>query len=261
MTDLHVEIEGSGEPVVVLHGFTGSAVAMGGLVDRLAVDHRVLAVDLVGHGRSPVPTHPAAYTVDAMAADVAAVIDRHTAGSAHLVGYSMGGRVALTLACCDPARVRTLALIGATPGIADAADRAARRAADDALAASIERDGLEAFVDTWMANPLFASQDRLGVKVLAAARAQRLTADPRGLAASLRAGGTGAMTPLHDRLAGCAVPTCIIVGELDPKFRAIAEAMHDLLPVSTIVTVADAGHAAHLERPDRVVGAIREGLS
>ncbi len=258
MTTLHVEVEGDGEPVVLLHGFTGAISTMAGLADRLVAHHRVISLDLVGHGGSPVPDDPVAYTVDAMAADVASVIDDHADGSAHVVGYSMGGRVALTLACAMPVRVRTLALIGATPGIAASAERSARRTADEALAVGIERDGLAAFVDRWMANPLFASQSSLGLDFLAAARAQRMANDPAGLAASLRGGGTGSMTPLHSALAGCTVPVALIVGELDPKFRAMADSMHELLPVSSVVVVPGAGHAAHLEQPDVVGHSIRE---
>lgn len=257
MTELHVEVAGEGPPVVLVHGFTGAISTMAGVAERLVDDHRVISLDLVGHGRSPVPADPGAYTVDAMAADVAAVIDDHAAGSAHVVGYSMGGRVALTLACASPARVRTLTLIGATPGLAHAEDRAERRAADEALAAGIERDGLATFVDRWMANPLFASQSSLGPDVLAAARAQRMANDPAGLAASLRGGGTGSMTPLHSALVDCAVPVALVVGELDPKFRAIAESMHESLPASSVVVVPGAGHAAHLEAPDVVGRAIR----
>ena len=258
MTELDVDDAGVGSPIVVLHGFTGSTVAMSGLTSRLSSTHRVLAVDLVGHGRSPVPTDPARYTVDAMADDVAAALQRRALGSAHLVGYSMGGRVALTLACNRPELVRSLVLIGATPGLRDPDERAERRVADAALADRIERDGLAEFVDEWMANPLFASQERLGPEALAAARDQRLDNDPLGLAASLRGGGTGAMTPLHDRLPDLRVPTTLVVGALDPKFREIAAAMDEALPHSCVVTVTDAGHAAHLEQPDAVVDAIRD---
>ena len=247
MTRLHVAVVGEGPTVVVLHGFTGSGTAMAPLTERLARSRRVVAVDLVGHGRSPIPDDPAAYTVDAMAVDVAEVIGD---APAPVVGYSMGGRVALTLACRRPSVVTSLVLIGATPGIAEPAARAERRTSDEALAASIETDGLEAFVDRWMANPLFVSQDALGEAFLAEARAQRLAADPRGLARSLRGGGTGAMTPLHDRLPTCTVPTVLVVGELDAKFRAIAASM--ALPDARVEVVAGVGHAAHLEAPDRV---------
>lgn len=261
MTALHVAVVGVGPPILLLHGFTGDTSTMAVLADRLVATYRVISVDLIGHGRSPAPDDVADYSVDAMADDVASVIDEHATGSAHVVGYSMGGRVALTLACRHPDRVAALTLIGASPGIASAAERAARRGSDEGLVDLIEGEGLAAFVDRWMANPLFASQARLGPDFLAAARVQRLANDPAGLVRSIRGGGTGSMAPLHGELAGCDVPTTMIVGELDAKFRAIAAEMNEALPVSTIVTVPGAGHAAHLEQPDLVAAAIGEVTS
>ena len=154
--------------VVVLHGFTGDASTMAGLAAHLAADAE--CVDLAGHGSHPAdPAEPERFTVHAMAD---AVLERRDT-PVDLVGYSMGGRVALTAACRHPERIRSLTLIGASAGLADPDERAERAAADDALAELIESD-LAAFVDRWMANPLFATQARLGEPFLAEARAQRL---------------------------------------------------------------------------------------
>ena len=235
--------------VVVLHGFTGDGDTMASIVDRLP--GRVEAPDLPGHGRGPHPTDPDRYSVDAMARSV--VGDRRD--PVHLVGYSMGGRVALTAACRFPDKVRSLSLIGASAGIVDPVERAARAAADDALADTIEGD-LAAFVDRWMANPLFATQRRLGPSFLASARAQRLRNDPVALAASLRANSTGRMHALHDALPSCRVPTAVIAGADDPKFVAIAHDLVARLPDATVHVVERAGHAVHLEQPEAVVDAI-----
>ena len=176
-----------------------------------------------------------------------------------LVGYSMGGRVALTAACRHPGMIRSLSLIGASAGLADPAERAARAAADDELAALIEND-LGAFVDRWMANPLFATQARLGDEFLAQARAQRLRNSPRHLAMSLREASTGRMTPLNDQLHRCTMPVGLIVGADDPKFLAIAEDLVTRLPDAEIHVIADAGHAAHLEQPAAVAAAIHHTI-
>ena len=93
--------------------------------------------------------------------DLTALLDRLGIARAPVVGYSMGGRVALHLALGAPERVAALVLESASPGIADAAQRAARVKSDEALADDIERLGIEAFVDRWEAQPLFASQSRL----------------------------------------------------------------------------------------------------
>ena len=234
---------------VVLHGFTGDAGTMEAITSRLP--GRVDAPDLAGHGSGPHPSDVAAYSIDGMAE---AVLGRH-AEPVHLVGYSMGGRVALTAACRHPEQVRSLSLIGASAGLVDAEERSARAASDDALAAQI-RDDLEGFVDRWMANPLFATQSRLGDEFLAAARAQRLRNDPIALARSLRANSTGRMRPLHRDLPACTMPVALIAGADDAKFVAIARDLADAMPAASVHVIDGAGHAAHLEQPDAVLDAI-----
>ena len=170
-----------------------------------------------------------------------------------LCGYSMGGRLALAAALALPARVERLVLAGASPGLADPAERAARRAADEALAARIEADGVEAFVEAWGAQPLFAGQPR-GIADFA--RADRLRNTAAGLAAALRGMGTGTMEPLWDRLGALRMPVTLIAGERDAKFRAIAERMASAIPQATLVIAPGAGHAVHLEAPQVVAGAL-----
>lgn len=239
--------------LVVLHGFTGSAATMADLAARLAPD--AVVPNLAGHGPGPHSSDPSDYTVDAMVDAVLAVDD----GPLDLVGYSMGGRVAFSAACRAPDRVRSLSLIGASAGLAEEDERKARAAADDDLAALIERD-LDGFVDRWMANPLFATQARLGNAYLARSRAQRLTNDPVALATSLREASTGRMEPLLPLLHRCSMPVGLIVGADDPKFCAIAEDLQAQLADAVMDVIPDAGHAAHLEQPDRVAAAVRRTM-
>ena len=254
-----------GVPVVVLHGFTGSASAMVPLTERLAgafraADEseralRIVVPDLVGHGASQAPSDPSAYRVESMAEQVLALADALDCATFHLVGYSMGGRVALTLGCASSVRLRSLTLIGATAGIADPDERR-RRAEDDSARADTIAADFAAFVDEWMSGPLFAGQATLGDEHLAAARAQRMASNPDGLALSLRHGGTGSMIPLHRQLGRCEVPTLLMVGLRDAKFREIAEELAASLPQAAIVRVAGAGHAAHVERPRRAAASV-----
>jgi 2-succinyl-6-hydroxy-2,4-cyclohexadiene-1-carboxylate synthase/o-succinylbenzoate synthase len=265
--------DGSPRPaVVLLHGFTGDASTMDGLAVPLAdgddddgVDgggpRRVIAVNLTGHGGSRGPDE-ASYSVEALVSQLIEVFDAlDERRPVDVVGYSMGGRVALALACRHPGRVRTLSLIGASAGLADPGERAARAADDDALATSIESDGLESFVDRWMANPLFATQARLGEARLAEFRTQRLRNEGSELARSLRAAGTGTMRPLHDDVAACPVPTMLLVGAEDPKFAAIAEELCERMPNCRVAVIPVAGHAAHLENPEAVLVHLRRGLT
>lgn len=247
----------TGVPVMVLHGFTGSARAMDPLTERLAaaLPGRIVCPDLIGHGNSEAPEDLDLYRVEAMAGQVAALADAVGWDTFHLVGYSMGGRVALTLGCAEPQRLRSLCLIGATAGIADPEQRRQRVQADDARAQRI-LDDFGAFVDEWMANPLFAGQTALGDTHMRTGRDQRLASNPAGLARSLQAGGTGSMTPLHDRLGGCEVPTLALAGAHDTKFGVIAEQLVAALPDCAAASIIGAGHAAHLERPDAAASEI-----
>ncbi|GAB4423493.1 MAG: 2-succinyl-6-hydroxy-2,4-cyclohexadiene-1-carboxy late synthase [Chloroflexi bacterium OHK40] len=247
---LFVERAGSGPPLLLLHGFTGSAAEWEALVPRLAPLREVLAVDLIGHGRSSAPADPARYRIERCVADLLALLDRLGHARADVLGYSMGGRVALQLAAHAPARVSRLILESASPGIASDAERAARAAADDALADQIEARGLEWFVDHWAALPLFASQESMLPEARAALRARRLRGSARGYANSLRGMGAGRQAPLWARLPELAIPTLLISGELDAKYVAIGAEMAARMPAARHAILPGAGHAAHLERPE-----------
>ncbi|MFN8645049.1 MAG: alpha/beta fold hydrolase [Candidatus Binatia bacterium] len=227
-------------PLVLLHGFTQTGRSWDAVRRELGGD--VLAPDLRGHGaaaeRRPIDTGH-------LVADVLALAPARFV----LAGYSMGGRLALHVALAAPQRVAGLALVSTTAGIEPAAERAARRAADDALADEIEAAGIEAFAARWAALPLWAGQPPA---VRRAAQAQRRRQDPAGLAASLRGFGTGAMAPVWDRLGELTMPAVVLAGERDAKFRAIGERLAAALPAARLVVVPAAGHALTLEAPGAV---------
>jgi naphthoate synthase len=254
---LYVEVGGDGPPALLLHGFTGSVRTLDAVARGLrAAGHRTIAVDALGHGRSDAPDGVAAYTLERAVDDLARVLDAVGAPRAALLGYSLGGRTALGFAAAHGERVTALVLVGASPGIADPETRATRRRDDEALAATILRDGVPAFVARWMAQPLFVSQARLGPAALAEAREQRLANRAHGLALSLRGLGTGAQPPLHEALGRLELPMLLVVGEEDAKFRAIAAEMAALAPRARIAVVARAGHAAHLESPEEFLAQV-----
>ncbi len=246
---LHVNVAGRGEPLILLHGFTGSAAQWQPQVEAFAGRFRVVTVDLLGHGRSDAPRDPQRYRMERCTADLAALLEVLAAERACWLGYSMGARVALAVALAHPDRVRALVLEGVAPGIEDPVLRSERIASDERLAARIERHGVERFTDEWMAQPLFATQARLGASFLAAARAARCANSAGGLANTLRGLGTGAQEPLWAHLPALAAPTLLVVGEDDAKFRGIAAAMMGRAPQLRLATIPQAGHAAHLENP------------
>ncbi|MCB8922948.1 MAG: 2-succinyl-6-hydroxy-2,4-cyclohexadiene-1-carboxylate synthase [Ardenticatenaceae bacterium] len=245
------EVTGQGDPLLLLHGFTGSSQNWAAHVPILAQHYRVITLDILGHGQTDSPTDPARYRMDKVAEDVTAVLQivNCQLSIVNLLGYSMGGRLALYLATHYPHRFRALILESASPGLDGKPARAERRTRDNALAERIERDGIAPFVDYWETLPLWASQQQLPPEKHTALRQQRLANNPIGLASSLRGMGTGAQPSLWPHLPALTLPTLLLAGELDAKFVAINQQMHALLPSSQLEIVAGAGHTVHLERP------------
>ncbi|HEY4375634.1 MAG TPA: alpha/beta fold hydrolase, partial [Acidimicrobiales bacterium] len=229
---------GSGRRVVLVHGFTQTGRAWGAVGDALATDHEVVFVDAPGHG------HSAAVEAD-LATGAQLLAD--VGGEATYLGYSMGGRLALCLALAHPEHVEALVLVGATGGIDDPAERATRRAADEVLAQSLEADGVDPFLEQWLAQPLFADL----TPEMAQLEARR-TNTVAGLASSLRLAGTGTMVPpLWDRLHEIEAPALVVAGEHDVKFQALGQRLSEAIgDNASLAIVPEAGHACHLERPE-----------
>jgi 2-succinyl-6-hydroxy-2,4-cyclohexadiene-1-carboxylate synthase len=244
-------------PVLLLHGFTGSAEAWGGaLLSGLAARRRVIALDLPGHGRSRIQEGEVAPDIEETVALVGVCLDELGVERADWIGYSMGGRVALAAAVLSPGRIRRLVLESASPGLETEEQRATRRTEDEALASHIEERGLEWFVDHWMGLPLFESQRRLPAEVLETARERRLANDPRGLALALRRLGTGSQPDFWPDLPLVEHPTLLITGGRDTKYEGIAERMGAGLPDVRWATLPSAGHTVHLEAPGAWLDAV-----
>jgi 2-succinyl-6-hydroxy-2,4-cyclohexadiene-1-carboxylate synthase len=231
---------------VLLHGFTQTGRSWAPVLTEIGERYRCFAPDLPGHGdmASRRPCTPGAFVAYLRGLPEARFV---------VVGYSMGGRLALRFALEHPSRVERLVLVSSGPGIADAAERSVRLGEDLASADRIEATPLEAFVDEWAAQPLLAGLPR-GVAELA--REDRLRNTPSGLAAALRGLGQGACEPMWDRLAELPMPVRIVAGERDAKYRAIAESAASRIPNAQVICVAEAGHAVQLEKPEAVAAAI-----
>ncbi len=243
MSLLGVQRDGSGPLLVWLHGFTQTKSTGHQFRSILTGAYEVLTIDLPGHGENAGVSASLDETADLLA-------DALPNEPFVLSGYSLGGRVALHVALRHPERVSQLALLSVTAGIIEDAERAARTARDEILATRIETIGAQAFLDEWLAQPLFAS---LPLDPLE--RATR-SVDAKGLADSLRRAGTGTQGWLGPRLAGLTVPSTIVAGAKDPKFMTEAERLATYLPHASISVVLDAGHAAHLERPEACASAL-----
>ena len=233
--------------VVLLHGFAGTRRAWDPVVERLDPErYTPLAPDLRGHGdaRDARPV-----TFEACVADVLAAAPERFV----LCGYSMGGRIAQHVALAAPERIERLVLVATTAGLADEAERAARRADDERLAAFADGATIEQFADRWAAQPLFAGTPPDAARIW---REDLLRNDPRALAAVLRGVGTGAMAPLWARLPALRMPATVLAGANDPKFVALGERLAAGLHNGELVVVEGAGHGLPREAPQAVVAAI-----
>jgi 2-succinyl-6-hydroxy-2,4-cyclohexadiene-1-carboxylate synthase len=245
----------AGADLVLLHGFMGSSASWSdAVVDGLASTGRSpVLVDLPGHGRHAGVVAPWRFTVEAVAADILRYADH---GPVDLIGYSMGGRLALDFALTYPDRVRRLVLESASPGLETDEERARRRADDEELAKRLEDEGIESFVDHWEDLPLFESQKALPPEVRAGHRAGRLRNHPLSLAAALRGLGTGSLSSHWGALSRCKSPTLLLAGALDKRYVGIGERMRARMPDAHLVVVPGVGHAVHLENPAAWVEAV-----
>lgn len=228
-------------PVVFLHGFAASPRHWDRVIAALPADrYDPIALSL----SEAEPLSPDG---------VADLVANATGGDFKLVGYSMGGRLALHAALAMPERVTRLVLISTSAGIADDGERAARRAADDALAEEIQRGSISSFIERWRAVELFA-RDPDWVHDEVAADERRCT--PAQLAACLRGLGAGAMAPMWDRLGELRMPVAVLAGELDLAYARIGRRLAALIENSTFSALPGVGHRVALVAPEAVAAAI-----
>lgn len=249
-------------PVILLHGFTGSPESWADVIRYLIADEpavRIHAPAALGHDGTPGPPGIDAFEdeVDRIAGGIGAR-DR---GLAHVVGYSLGARVALGLLVRHPGLVASATLIGGRPGLADPSERQARIRRDEEWARLLEEEGLDTFVAAWEALPLWATQTALPARRLDRQRAIRRSHDPRGLARSLRVAGLGRMPDYGDRLGAVEARVRLVVGTRDARFLGLADGMAERLPRATVTRVPGAGHNVVLERPREIAGLIQKDRS
>jgi 2-succinyl-6-hydroxy-2,4-cyclohexadiene-1-carboxylate synthase len=245
---LNYEVIGDGTPVTLLHGFTQSVRSWHEVIAGMPAGYQWVLPDLRGHGDTRVrPGAP--HTMETCTADLEMLWDHLGISRTHLVGYSMGGRLALHVAATRPQRILSLLTIGAHAGLEEDA-REGRRRGDEALAQRIEKDGLEAFVNYWSSLPMFAGLERRGPSFVAQVRTERMNNHFAGLAESLRGMGAGAMRPVWDELTRVTCPCTFVAGQLDHGYVASARRLAATVPDGRVVVVQRAGHTVHQERPE-----------
>lgn len=246
-------------PLVLLHGFTGSPASWSAVIAALRETSgpgpEIAAPVLPGHG-DDVPVerdwnrNVASVTARLQSTGSDGPSDRPARWPVHLVGYSLGARVALAVAVAHPVRVARLTLIGGHPGLATEAERDARRAGDRRWIDLLRQRGIAAFVAEWENHPVFVSQAGLAAEIRERQRRVRLGHRAAGLADSLERMGLGEMPCYRDSFAELAMPVTLVTGERDAKFSALADDLAERVTrIVTRVTVPGCGHNPVLEQP------------
>lgn len=243
-------LDASTQPILALHGFTGGGRDFRQLAEEEQLRGQLtwIAPDLPGHGDTGVLERER-FSLEAMADTLHRFIVLHKI-KPHLLGYSMGGRLALCLATTETP-LSTLSVIGAHPGIEDASERHERADADKALAEHIRHIGVAAFADQWESHPLIKSQARIPAPFLEKLRANRRKQSAEGLALSLEESGTGAMSPLWAALAALKTPLFYAVGEEDVKFKELSRRLAKTHFGTNVAIIPQTGHCSHLESPSK----------
>jgi 2-succinyl-6-hydroxy-2,4-cyclohexadiene-1-carboxylate synthase len=254
---IHWNLTAKGNPqdpaLLLLHGFLGSARDWAEILPSLADAHFCVCASLPGHGATLIDGDPGTLTMTEVADSLLARLLTLREGPWNILGYSMGGRLALYLAVTQPQCFQRAVIESASPGLRNEDDRAQRKEQDDRLAFRLDAANSDAdwraFLDEWYAQPIFANLAEQP-DLLESLIARRINDRPAAPAAALRCLGTGAQPSLWERLPEHKTPTLVIVGARDRKYRLIAEEMSDCCPAIAIHEMAACGHNVHIENPD-----------
>ncbi|MCX5759504.1 MAG: 2-succinyl-6-hydroxy-2,4-cyclohexadiene-1-carboxylate synthase [Candidatus Hydrogenedentes bacterium] len=251
---LHTEIHGTGRApwLVFLHGFLGSGHDWDEIALKLAPRYSCLCVDLPGHGASRIEAPCSA--ADILGALIA-LLDEHHIERCTLIGYSMGGRVALSLSTSAPDRVERVALESTSLGLLSPEEREVRRASDAAWSAMLDSVDMATFIEWWYAQPLFETirRDRARFAELVQRRVRQ---DPRQLALGLQSMGPGVWPSAWDAWQALSMPILLIAGEHDARYVALAREMQAMRASAQVHIIADCGHNVHWEDPPAYTAAI-----
>ncbi|MCU0544344.1 MAG: 2-succinyl-6-hydroxy-2,4-cyclohexadiene-1-carboxylate synthase [Oscillatoriaceae cyanobacterium Prado104] len=245
--------------ILFLHGFLGNYQDFNSVISLLSKNYCCLAVDLPGHGKTQVTGDETCYNMSNTARGLIALLDDLEIEKCYLLGYSMGGRLALYLTLHFPERFEKVVLESASPGLKTEKERSRRLQADLELAQKLENSNLKEFLLDWYDRPLFESlKNSLEFDRLLESRTAN---NPKELAKSLRNMGTGNQPSLWKKLADNQVPLLLLVGECDDKFKKINTEMANLCPSASLNIVPNAGHNIHFENVEYFATIVREFYS
>lgn len=234
-------------PILFLHGFTGSCEDWSFFSTSLSSKYFPIAIDLPGHGKTTVPNNAENFSTKAYTDTINIVLNYFKISKVILVGYSMGGRVALSFASKNKEKVLGLILESSTAGIEEKRERAIRIKTDNELANKLLMGGIDSFVNYWLDLPFFRSLKSLDNNTYSEIILKKKLNSTQELANSLLEFSTGKMPSLWNHLCSLTIPTLLIVGSLDRKYVRINKEMNQLFPNSKLQIIDDCGHNTHIE--------------
>ncbi len=236
----------SRETLVLLHGFMGSTHDWDALLARMARTFNWLVVDLPGHGLSRAAGRKD-FKAQTFFSAFDGLLQRFGLNKIHLLGYSMGGRLALQWAVRFPHKIRSLILESAHPGLPDSAQRQARLEQDEALSRRLQTENFETFLQHWYAQPLFGhvAQHAKFPDLLR----RRLENDVRGLGMALSGFSLGRQPSLWPELKKISFPVLILSGAADEKYHKIAREVCARNSNFQCQSAAECAHTVHFENP------------
>lgn len=250
-----------GLPVIVLlHGFLGSTGDWEPLIKALEQDHFLVALDLPGHGRShwPVAESMTLESFAPMLEDTFIQIEKEQGVELKkltLLGYSLGGRLAMSYASEYPGRIRQLILEGAHPGLVQHSERMDRYYSDRYWAERLLADPLADVLADWYRQPVFQDLEPEAVHRLIDLRSGQ---NGRHLASALLSFSLSVQPDYRTSLSNSCYPVHYFCGEKDQKFSRLGQALLQSGCIYGLHVIAESGHNIHQGRPDAMAARIRE---
>ena len=241
-------------PIVFLHGYTGNANDWQFVIKNLPERFFPIAIDLIGHGKSSSPDEVKKYTAGAQIIYLEKILNELEINSFILVGYSMGGRFALTYAMKHQAKIIALVLESTAFGYKTTKEKEERILSDKKLSEQIKGMPLKDFFEFWYDAGLFNSLRKSENIFLQNLKQEKSKSNNKtGLANSLIGFGTGTMKNYFPVIKNFSKNVLLITGELDTKFTKIATEAKNIFPNAEHKIISNCGHNVHLEKPEEFI--------
>jgi len=246
--NLHYKIEGSGIPLILIHGFTGTNKSFDKLSNFLKQYFKIIKLDMIGHGLS-MDKDIKSYSFLQSIRYIEKIIKELHLKKVNILGYSLGGRLAMQFSIINQHKINKMILCSSSFGIKNKSERISRIKSDEKIITLLRNNNLEKFVNYWEAIPLWESEKKLPVEIKNKHRIIRLNQKNEGLMLNLRHQGQGVQEFLGESLKNIKIKTLIMYGDNDLKYKFISKEMAEIIENSELSEVPNSGHNIILENP------------